>query len=1316
MTLHPTSAAVVKKILPPTTLIAAFAACLFCVVVGLKWATFDRFGSAMPDWDQWDAEALQLLAPWYENDHFTAHLFTPHNEHRVVLTKLQNLSLTVFNGQWDALLEAVTNALLHASLATALWLLAVRILRRSPLSPSSESYPSSQPSAFSTLLLLWLLAVALFGLPLAWQNVLGGFHSQQYWLLVLSFAAIVTLPFARSWSGAWWFGALTATLALFTMGSGLLAAAVVIVVIAFRLLRREATFRAAWPALALCAALVAAGALTRVTVYYHAHMQVKTAHDFFFSLLHSLQWPAPRGYDWLAAILWLPWMLATWRVFRERDSAISRHGQMIVALGGWVLVQLLATAYARGAGADYPASRYMDTLTFGAMVNFIALAWLYSHTTHRLNARLLAALALAWVVTFTCGARVLLDINLNNELPDAKKYYGKAEAHLRGYLATDDPAQLAFPDIPYPSAGGIIERLARPSIRNLMPAVIRAPLPLRPAGLSPFAENRASELSLATATRLGLSPATPPLASSPTWGSFASGSGLASTGEWTSAPLSSPLGAWLKFETAGQLGASPATIALELRDAQTHALLASVVPSKIPGDNWRAAYVRAPQVPFVVVARDQDPARWFAFSAPVEMGRLSYLAWRATQHAPLLVQLAAGFAASLALLAVRLRDKTPPAPRPAPAPSLPIPASPYLPFSPASVPSSAAALPRFAAASQPFSRFSIAALALGLFLFIWGAKLIAIDRYGSDLPYWDQWAKEGDYLITPWYEHHEFWKNLFIPHNEHRIAPTLALNLALIVEGGQWDARIQCVVSAGLHAAIAIGLFLWALRRFPKRWALAAGGVLGLAVAPPIAWENVLGGFQSQFYFLAGFSFLALHFLLTTPALSIRWFVGLACGLLSLVSMGSGLLVAAPLLAVLVLRLVARQPSRRDTLLTLAATLLLGALGAWLRTPTPWHDTLHAKSISEFLVYAARCLAWPLPQSPWLAPLIWLPWLALLAHRLNSLHHAPSSKPPKYSASSQSSDFLLAAGTWVLLQVAAVTFSRAGGGGLPASRYGDIAALGLIVSFLALAQLAHLSSAPQRRAFLAGGATWLALTTVCVAIATRDVISGPLPEKRKESVASERSVQAFILTDDYATFAKAPLPFPLPDWLARILRRSDIRAILPASVRAPLRVEEFSALPTAPAPALWERRTRSLLAPGGWRSAPLPTPTLAWWKFETAGPGFASPSLFLAESASPLLPIKPSRPPLPTEWRAAYVPAPRSSATLVGRTASADGFIAFTEPVEMSALSYRTWQLTQRGLWLLAVGLASLLTATAFALHRSVEPRPPQSTPAVLKQ
>lgn len=631
---------------------AAFAACLFSLIVTAKWATFDRFGSPMPDWDQWDAEAGEVFIPWYGSDQFLTHLFNPHNEHRVVLTKLQNLTLGLLNNQWDSRLEAATNAMLHALIAAALWVSGRRWLAGRWHAP------------------LFVLLAALFGFPVAWQNVLGGFHSQQYWLVGLSFVALVTLPFSPAWSKPWWLGALTAILVMGSMGSGLLAAAVAVLVILWRWGRREVRFPDVWPTVALGLALMAVGFFTRVDVEWHQHMKAKTVHDFVFSIVHSLQWPW-RDRNWAAAVLWLPWLLAAWRVMTSRperdlpleaDRFVRHAGPTLVALGGWVLVQLAATAYARGAGADYPASRYMDTLSFGAALNGLALGWLLTHpAAWRAGRRSLHIFGLVWMVTLGGGLHYQLAGVYESELPDAKKYYLKAEGHMRRYLATNDPRQLAYPDIPYPSAQGLIDRLVEPSLRALMPVPIRTPLALVPQFVpgTSFVANDARDANPEFPPHYGLSPATPPLDFAPSWGSYGNGEqGAAALGEWQSKPIApKQTNGWLRFETAGHPG--EAGVSLELRDAASDALIATVRPSKTPGDTWRAAYVPSPGVPFIVVARDTDPTRWLAFSGPVEMGSLSYWAWQANKHSLLLFGLTAATTAGLALFAAATKRRPP---------------------------------------------------------------------------------------------------------------------------------------------------------------------------------------------------------------------------------------------------------------------------------------------------------------------------------------------------------------------------------------------------------------------------------------------------------------------------------------------------------------------------------------------------------------------------------------------------------------------------------------------------------------------------------
>jgi hypothetical protein len=626
---------------------AGFALALFGIVLGGKWATIDRFGTDMPDWDQWDSEATHLLTAWFEDDNFVAHLLLPHNEHRVILTKLQNLGLTLLNGQWDARLQTVTNAMLHAALAVGFWVFARRTVARRWHAP------------------LFVLTALLFGMPVATQNVLGGFHSQQYWLLGLSFLALTTWPFVRLWSPGWWIGTIAAILALGSMASGFFAAAVVAAIIVFRILRHEMKSSAAWPTLLIATALILVGLVTRVDLADHAHLKARSIGEFFLYILRSLAWPL-RGQDWTGALLWCPWLLILWRtLFLRPASAETRRDQTIVALGGWVLLQLIATAYARGADANYPASRYTDTVVFGAMVNALALAALLSPPanetragdksssaatggTPRFDSAGMHALGGVWLLAFGIGLYVHLERSIRTDLPNAKKYYVEAERHMRGYLATNDPAQLAFPDIPYPNAEALIERLSHSSLREVMPVVMRQPLTLQAApDVSPvFRENNASQLRIETEPRHGLSPTTAPLASLKTLGSFTAEGGAAATGVWISSPVVPTLHGWLKIETAGQLGQSGT--ALELHDAETGVLLADVRANKTPGDAWRAAYVRTPRRPFVLVAKDTDPTRWLAFSAPVEMGALSYRAWQAAKSGMLLVWLSAS--ATLVLL------------------------------------------------------------------------------------------------------------------------------------------------------------------------------------------------------------------------------------------------------------------------------------------------------------------------------------------------------------------------------------------------------------------------------------------------------------------------------------------------------------------------------------------------------------------------------------------------------------------------------------------------------------------------------------------
>jgi len=579
--------------------------------------------------------------------------------------------------------------------------------------------------------------------------------------------------------------------------------------------------------------------------------------------------------------------------------------------------------------------------------------------------------------------------------------------------------------------------------------------------------------------------------------------------------------------------------------------------------------------------------------------------------------------------------------------------------------------------THPASRTLILIVAGCLFLTVVGVKLAVIDRFGTDLPYWDQWAKEGEMVFAPFLERGAFWSTLFVPHNEHRIAPTLALNLGLLLAGGQWDARVQCTASAMLHAYLAAWLFFCIARAVDRKWLGPLAVFIALVIASPIAADNILVGFQSVYYFLAIFSLTALWLLIDTPVLTFRWCGGLVCGGLAIISMGSGLLCAIPLVILGILGS-CRPAHRKEGVGMLLAGIILGALGGYLRTPTPWHETLKAHSLIDFASYTLSCLSWPVPNQRWIGLVIWAPWLVLVYKTWRRVEGAGSRLVP----------FTIAGGLWVLLQVAAVAYSRGTGGGAPAVRYGDTFAIGMILSFTALIIILESRS----RRFGIGSAAWVLVAVGALAQGTRESLRLHLPTKAAEFVAFEHSVRAFVQSDDYATFEKAQLPFPIASWLARILRSPLIRNTLPWSVRAPLALQPDGAV----------------LGPVGSQASD--HGKFAWWLFEPLPPGtnaMATIGSFSATGA-PIAQASPIRWQRHTAPALVFaLPAAQGAAYIKLQPVPSPAAPSWRGPVEMSGLSHLCWRAAGSGVFVAGAAFAALLFCAArnyWATARNREP------------
>src|SRR3954469_5275124 len=92
---------------------------LLCIVAlvftlfGAKVYFVQNFGSVVPYWDQWDAEADLLYKSYLNSDLTVPRFFSSHNEHRVVMTRALALAMFELNGGWDPILQMIVNAALH---------------------------------------------------------------------------------------------------------------------------------------------------------------------------------------------------------------------------------------------------------------------------------------------------------------------------------------------------------------------------------------------------------------------------------------------------------------------------------------------------------------------------------------------------------------------------------------------------------------------------------------------------------------------------------------------------------------------------------------------------------------------------------------------------------------------------------------------------------------------------------------------------------------------------------------------------------------------------------------------------------------------------------------------------------------------------------------------------------------------------------------------------------------------------------------------------------------------------------------------------
>ncbi len=425
----------------------------------------NAWGSGVPFWDEWDAEALNLYRPWLTGDLHLSQLFAAHNEHRIVFTRLVDLVFLVAYGRWEPWAQIVLNAILHATVAAScvaiFWSDLKRVARTG----------------------LTIAAAVLFSAPAGWQNALHGFQSQVYFANLLAVAAIAGLVIAPPRSGHWWLGWIAAVLGLFCFASGVFASLAALGAL-IALPAGEPKLGSDWRSIGAIALIPIIAFFLSSQPPQHASLHAHDLFTFIGVTARGLSWPHVNS-PILCLVVQSPAVAAVLLSWTGRRP-LSTAERSALALALFAALQAAAIAYSRGNGLPEgrPLSRYQDAFVLGAVAQcFLALRLA---ETYARTGRLFAT---GWAATVAVGLLSLSTFNLSVNLPYKRAQDKASLTQVREYLKTHDGTVFTrdplFPG-PHPDPDHVKQVLDDPVLRRVLPKIFFTDKPESASGTRPW--------------------------------------------------------------------------------------------------------------------------------------------------------------------------------------------------------------------------------------------------------------------------------------------------------------------------------------------------------------------------------------------------------------------------------------------------------------------------------------------------------------------------------------------------------------------------------------------------------------------------------------------------------------------------------------------------------------------------------------------------------------------------------------------------------------------------------------------------------------
>jgi hypothetical protein len=594
-------------------LLAGLALSAAGLAFGSKLQLIRAYGSDVPYMDEWDAVGRALLIPRSLGTLHAGNFLMPHNEHRIVLSRVISYLLAVSNRQWDPLLEMTVGAAIHAGFCAALLLFARTLVRG------------------FRFLVVALATTALFLLPFDWENTLQGIQSQFYLLEWGALGTLVLCVPSAPLSARWWAGVLVGAASLGTMASGFIAGAAALALLGVgAALRRHLTARAAVGA-AVLALLCFAGYLAVVHVPGHERLRAHSIWAWTVAAASGLAWPV---WDWplLFLVMQLPIGLVAARCARARSMGPGES--VLIALAVWVWMQTAVIALGRANEGVFRSPRYTDLYAVGSFCNAVALALLWRSGG---RARALGLLAAGWVALFAAGLWMRTRDVHSLYLGDYPRLKAIERRNVRAFLATGDAAILwaaGKDELPYPSRPDLEMMLRAPGIVFMFPMGIRTPLHVAPrTGSAGFELQDPAGILSDSGARVWIAKKGP--------------------ARFVSQPLPLDILPFVHLEVAGSRGMDAAALRIE-----TAAAGQSMPPFALAEGLTHSADVAVPKGEAARLVVDVPAGdHWFAFAEPVELGRGSWAThWLLRRSDRIVAAAAILFAAALVGLALSDRS------------------------------------------------------------------------------------------------------------------------------------------------------------------------------------------------------------------------------------------------------------------------------------------------------------------------------------------------------------------------------------------------------------------------------------------------------------------------------------------------------------------------------------------------------------------------------------------------------------------------------------------------------------------------------------